>query len=348
MMRVANLWYAVTVLAATACSGTGRVPVDDDPPLEDVWTAGTEIVVAVTAENFCTEMVHVACANFHECCTVALDHQGTMPLYLASESDCRHYAELDCLESYAPALAGLVSGEVLFDADVAGKCLAELLHKDQPCSRHVPFDVPLPACAQSPFSGTRAEGESCSVGVECGSGICDFELGCVRLPREGEECGDWPDECEEELYCRWNDGDTTDTCARKKKPGEECKSDEACASDDCNPGTCLFEDGSKGPEPCFTTKECKGKCATAGEACWTNWDCPKSCTETGGACVTHLDCEGKKNLCLHEDCIPSECVGGLVCAPIPEKPTELVWVDLCSEAQKLLTYEPGPDWAPWW
>jgi|GEM_PF-1515888 hypothetical protein len=226
------------------------------------------------------------------------------------------------------------------------------------CSCHL---SPATACTGNTFCDSDAgtckvklpKDAACTTTVDndkCASGSCiqkpdqaDANVGICTDPNAAppEPTCDAHSKCTGTTYCDFGAADSTNKCAEKKKPGEECKlnnvrTDEMCISGDCGVTTakCNCKDDSSCPaeQMCNLLKNCDDK-AKAGETCTKNEDCISSTwcntTQTPTKCEDRIasgfDCDKTK---------PAEqCVTGHKCeeknVAIPPAAAEMKFICTC-------------------
>jgi len=275
----------IAVVAALAACGDGPSEGCQEVVAADSsgasWADPSEIVLNVTADNFCEELAKAGCAAIHKCCSPPPPEEADdgLLLYLQSEAECRRWYEVDCGLVFAELLAGVERGTVELDAKAAAACLHEILPVDTPCVAQSVVDEWLPSCANSFFHGVQPAGLECVSHLECAAGLsCGPALTCVPLPGDGEECreaygafgcavglmcgddvrchvpGKTGDQCglslpcTPDLYCAEQVGGGPALCAPTKGAGEECSSAEECTQGLC-PGVCVPMD--PGDELCW-------------------------------------------------------------------------------------------------
>lgn len=267
----------------------------DDEPKKDKngWTLPSEIVVNVTADNFCQELAKVACAAMHECCGAEYAADVDWGSYLSNQDDCRLFARLDCENYLGSELAGVKRGAVRLDEDKASRCLEELLPMNTQCFEYVSSGTHLPSCEGRPFQGLLTAGMACPGQVECAPGfVCGPSHECVAIPgpgalclgaggspmcsaglycgekgicrknpREGEACAVGA-RCFDGLYCEKLEEGKPGRCAVKRKSGEPCSADEECEAGECS-GLCgELEEG----------RWMEGLCLDVTNFYWSQWD----------------------------------------------------------------------------
>jgi hypothetical protein len=188
----------------------------------------------VTLDEVPARGAHAICTQMFACCDLNERQMlvgGLDPGAVTSESECE--------AAYSNALAMFIvpefnmsigSGSALYDANMAGACLAEL--ETESCTA---FGSAFGANADKTGFGcglvdplVQLSG-SCMQSYECTTGNCENGI-CQPIPTAGEVC---TSVCEPGLFCGFDPMSGQETCQALKPDFDSCGSDGECQSTHC-------------------------------------------------------------------------------------------------------------------
>ncbi len=274
----ARLLYIGIICGLAACGGSG-------------------ISIDTNADNVCSEIAEVACHNLYQCCA-----EGEIENFLGvqdprTEVQCRDDVRRICDRQLAQRDASITAGRSAFDSDIMNGCLDALIAPDGLCadiSDALPWTE---ACMNDAWVGQVADGGECFQPFECASSdsFCAATQRCTALPKLGEPCtGQCANglfcsgvceqqlgagamctssiQCQDELFC--DTAATVPTCTALGEGGDSCKSNQACKSFQCIPGTCMGTN-----QNCFTDANCSGQCSDGSGFCSQDFELLDRCLQ---------------------------------------------------------------------
>lgn len=162
------------------------------------------------------------------------------------EASCHAYSRATSDPSVSAAIA---AHKIDYDGERARQCVDAIASQSCDLTAH-DAHIPPSACSEM-FTGRVADGEACSIDVECASGTCDLPMSCPEMGccfgicratqtpgKVGDACAKLRD-CKTGLVC----GQDL-TCHAPAGVGEACGSDRecvdglACVGAGSTPGTC--------------------------------------------------------------------------------------------------------------
>lgn len=241
---------------------------------------------SATVESACAAYAKAFCAKSFECSSFVAE------LAYADQADCEASAPDACV----PFL-GL---EDAASPDAVTTCA----NAYQATSCDDLFQGLLPdSCV---LKGLRADGDSCSSGIQCQTGACEFGTGecgvCTKIAAAGEACP-MGAPCERGTYCSQDE-----ICTKFGAKGDNCGSGQLCnGSLACVGGKCV--DRGKEGDPC-TVEESVCSIFTDGLVCD-----PETlvCKAVSTANVGE-DCglvDGEFVVCAQATCVQGKCVARL-------------------------------------
>lgn len=190
-----NTVAAFSILALAACGGDDGGPSGGPVTLDELPDAYTGVL----------------CDRIAEC--------SILGGYIFTQLACADLAYEFRNGSLVELEQGIEDGTIVYDADAMGACLDALATASCEDLALNSFDG-LPGC-EGAIAGQIAEGDACSLNLECASGLyCDTGLACpgtceARLA-EGAACADLDGECATGLSC------TNQVCTAPPGLGDEC------------------------------------------------------------------------------------------------------------------------------
>lgn len=187
------------------------------------------------------------------------------------------------------------------------------------------YCAPSLKCTARPTAGFP-----CSSTIACASAYyCQSSTNtCAPKLAAGAPCQSSA-QCDKDLFCdtKATVDPADDVCAPKGAGGASCQqatsstfltqqaANSACISGNCNPGTC-----SGTAQQCYSNAGCGGHCSLSLASCTQTAGYPCNpnngmCTGNGMSCMTDANCSsvGQGTCFFTQTCVPSECVGDVVC-----------------------------------
>jgi hypothetical protein len=244
----------------------------------------------VAKEKFAGELAKAVCTNIGPCC---------------QQAGYTHDA-VKCTASLEGLYQNMVAGNVLYDAQKGGNCIAYAAGAMKNCD-----DDPAPGPCESVATGTVPDGGKCAASAECigppgGDAYCNDGV-CVQTPRGklGDGCSGTCTEAGSSTSCSGGSGGASGGNALcYTNDGFVCGSEGKCAplapiGEACTEGGCVATAYCQYP-----SEKCVSRVAVGG-ACEISNECAEGAYCTAGKCATtKLDGAGCEEW---EECASGKC-----------------------------------------
>jgi hypothetical protein len=185
---------------------------------------------SVARADYASESAKATCHHIYSCCDAT--ERMNDPTWGTTEEECVTMQTPVVTTNVMNLLAGVDAGRITYHADRAKQCLDSVTALS--CAWGIYFNpLYVSGCAHV-FDGTVANGDACTLDVECMSGFCMNGSTCAARLASGEACTA-PTSCQDGLYCPVSAGDH---CVAVKKVGEACE-----VSISCENNSCVIPDG---------------------------------------------------------------------------------------------------------
>jgi len=235
------------------------------------------------------------------------------------EASCHTFSRMVTDPSVGAAIA---AHKIEYSGEFARQCVDATANQSCDLTAH-DSHIPPSACSAM-FTGRVADGDSCSIDVECASGTCDLPMMCPEMA-----C------CVGACRATQDPGDTGAACAKQRdcKPGLACGQDSTCHAPGGSGAACSSDRECGDGLACIGASSTPGTCRVlphAGQVCVyqrcadENLRCddtthvcvpvglPGDPCPTGTECSIDMECDATTHLCREYPTLGMPCDGTCV------------------------------------